>query len=89
MNKPEVIELVKEAMDYAEQMPMGGIGEHGPTLEEMTAEHEKGRPHSDDACFDNAQMIWLKLKQALTILESANNTTAPAQGLDAVPLPKL
>ncbi len=64
------IELLRgamdEAMDMLKNIAVGGIGEEGPTLEELDNYAEKtGSSWHGDADYHTAQWAWRKLQQAL------------------------
>ena len=75
MSQPETIEAnqspsmsqaVIESMDMLKNMAIGGIGEDGPTLEELDNHAETtGRSWDDDADYHTAQWAWRKLEQGL------------------------
>ena len=53
------IPVVREAL---KNMPCGGIGEGGPTLEELNAVAEAGHAFDDDAMYHQAQLAWRLLE---------------------------
>ena len=61
-----VVLAVIEAMEMLKNMAIGGIGEDGPTLEELDSHAETtGRSWDDDADYHTAQWAWRKLEQGL------------------------
>ena len=53
------IPVVREAL---KNIPCGGIGEGGPTLEELNAVAEAGYAFDDDAMYHQAQLAWRLLE---------------------------
>jgi len=49
------IPVVREAL---KNIPCGGIGEGGPTLEELNEVADAGRAFDDDAIYHQAQLAW-------------------------------
>ena len=64
-------ELVENSMREAENFPIGGIGEGGPTQADLDEAVENGHPVEDEATLHGAQQIWLNLKKALDELNAA------------------
>lgn len=66
------IDAAKSAL---ENMPMGAIGDGGPTLAELDAVSGAGRVWEDDACYHDAQRAWRILDDAIKGEETkeANN----------------
>lgn len=59
-------EIVDEAVGILEDASCGGIGEHGPTLDEMVQEWwESGRTVEDDAYYDTCQHVWRVLEKLI------------------------
>ena len=63
-------DLIRQAMDVLEDLPMGAIGATGPTIEEMIVEWEKGHCYGNDATYDTCQHSWRLLEMALASLEA-------------------
>lgn len=62
----EQTETVREAMQVLENIPCGGIGSDGPTLEELDEYvNETGNPWCGDSNYDTAQRAWRLLERAL------------------------
>lgn len=53
------------AMVILQGYPSGGVGERGPTLEEMEEVWESCDVYDDDAGYDTCQHAWLVLHEAL------------------------
>ena len=61
---------IKAAMEVLCDMPCGGIGGDGWTMEEIDAVEQTGHPAENDATYHQAQKAWLLLDRALSDLES-------------------
>jgi hypothetical protein len=64
-------EIIKDTMYVVENLPMGGIGEDGPTQDDLDAANNEGHPIDQDAVYHAGQQIWLNLKKALDELNAA------------------
>ena len=64
-------ELVENSMCEAENFPIGGIGECGPTQADLDEAVENGHPVEDEATLHGAQQIWLNLKKVIDELNAA------------------
>lgn len=57
---------VREAMEMLENMAIGGIGDGGPTIDELDEHVEKtGQSYDNDSDYHTAQWTWRKLQQGL------------------------
>lgn len=65
----ELLRSIKSAMQEAEEMPCGGVGEDGPTQKELDKASNDGHPYDWDDTYHRAQQIWLHLNNAVKILE--------------------
>jgi len=63
-------ELVENSMREAENFPIGGIGEGGPTQADLDEAVENGHPVEDEATLHGAQQIWLNLKKVIDELNA-------------------
>jgi hypothetical protein len=64
-------EIIKDTMYVVENLPMGGIGEDGPSQDDLDAANNEGHPIGQDAVYHAGQQIWLNLKKALDELNAA------------------
>lgn len=64
-------EIIKDTMYVVENLPMGGIGEDGPTQDDLDAASNEGHPIDQDAVYHAGQQIWLNLRKALDELNAA------------------
>ena len=64
-------EIIKDTMYVVENLPMGGIGEDGPSQDDLDAANNEGHPIDQDAVYHAGQQIWLNLKKALDELNAA------------------
>jgi len=60
--------LIEEAMKSLAQMPIGGIGKDGVTLEDIDETEKKGKVIIDDATYHQSQKAWRLLEKAQEIL---------------------
>lgn len=60
---------IEEAMWSLENMPCGGIGDGGATVEEMRAANEERKPIDDDAMYHAEQWAWRRLQNARKALK--------------------
>ena len=72
-------ELIEQAMDELQNMPCGGIGADGPTLDEIDAHVEETEECIDnDAFLHTAQRTWRLLERALDLM--ASDPLTPGEG---------
>ena len=72
----KIEKLIKETMEIVESLPMGGIGERGPTQAELDAALKEGHVFDFDATFHSGQQIWLNMRAVLQELEAVAAGTA-------------
>ena len=65
----DALELIRETMQLCEYFPCGGVGESGPTQEELNEKIEAGRIFSDDDSFHRGQQIWLNLNKIAELVK--------------------
>ena len=71
-----LVVAANDAMKMLRNMACGGIGETGPTLEELDDHAEKtGRSWDDESDYHTAQWAWRRLQQGL----HSHNTTGQAR----------
>jgi hypothetical protein len=58
-----VHDTVARAMSLLEQIPQGGIGEHGATRQEIKQAELSGHVVCDDAAYHVVQSAWLMLNE--------------------------
>ena len=61
-----VASIIQEAMDVLTAFEPA-VGAEGPTMKELVASWEAGKPIMDDAVYDAMQHCWLVLERALVI----------------------
>ena len=63
-------EAIETAMYQATELPCGGIGPDGPSLEELREYvNQNGKPMEDDAVYQSGQEIYRLLEIALKEME--------------------
>ena len=71
-SKKPIVLAIREAMDMLANISAGGIGEGGPTIEELDAHVQAtGRPFDDNSDYHTAQWAWRRLERGLESAEEA------------------
>lgn len=65
MSNKKLIDAVKNVMDMLRQLPCGGIGEDGMTMDELESVAETGTYAGYDAMYDMGQRMFRTLESAL------------------------
>jgi hypothetical protein len=68
MNVDLAIEKLREAMAVLSSYE-SAVGAEGPTMEELEACWEDGKPFDDDASYDAMQHCWLMMHEAMEQLK--------------------
>jgi len=67
--KMKAIKLLIEAQTELENLPVGGIGADGASQDELDEASEQGQAFEDDAECHQGQQAWLKIQEAIKLLE--------------------
>ena len=71
-NSAPLVTAIRETMDMLVHISAGGIGEGGPTIEELDAHVQAtGRPFDDNSDYHTAQWAWRRLERGLESAEEA------------------
>lgn len=65
----EIIELLVQAQNDLENLPVGGIGADGATQSDLDHAAECGDSYADDNEYHQGQQAWLRIQEAINKLQ--------------------
>lgn len=69
MSRIEIIELLVQAQQDLENLPVGGIGADGATQSDLDYAAYLGDSYNDNAEYHQGQLAWLRIQKAIDTLK--------------------